>query len=121
MLSVQEGVLVNRWVSLNGKEFKWLLVLPRSLRKQVLDMLHASKSAGHLGREKMLSKVRERYYWVGMTVDVRAYLKQCVACAQKKALQRNIAPPYSMSSWCTTGKNCNRCLNGPLNRNTQRE
>ena len=93
MLSVQEGVLVKRWESQDGKEFKWLLVLPRSLRTQVLDMLHASKSAGHLGREKTLPKVRERYYWVGMTADVTAYLRQCVACAQKKGTSKKHRAP----------------------------
>ena len=93
MLSVQYGVLVKRWESNNGKEFKWLVVLPRSLRKQALDMIHASKSAGHLGREKTLPKVRERYYWVGMSADVRSYVRQCVACAQKKGTPKKHQAP----------------------------
>ena len=37
MLAVKDGVLVKRWESDDGREFKWLLVLPRSLRRQVLD------------------------------------------------------------------------------------
>ena len=93
MLAVKEGVLVKRWESDDGKEFKWLLVLPRSLRKQALDMLHSSKTAGHLGREKTMPKVRERYYWVGMSADVRSYLRQCVACAQKKGTPKKHRAP----------------------------
>ncbi len=93
MLSVKEGVLVKRWESDDGKEFKWLTVLPRSLRKQALDMLHSSKTAGHLGREKTLPKVRDRYYWVGMSADVRSYLRQCVACAQKKGTPKKHRAP----------------------------
>ena len=56
-------------------------------------MLHLSKTAGHLGKEKTMSKVRERYYWVGMSADVRSYLSQCVPCAQKKGTpQKQWAP-----------------------------
>ena len=93
MLAVKEGVLVKRWESDDGKEFKCLLVLPRSLRKQALDMLHSSKTAGHLGREKTMPKVRERYYWVGMSADVRSYLRQCVVCAQKKGTPKKHRAP----------------------------
>ena len=60
MLAVKDGVLVKRWESDDGREFRWLLALPRSLRRQVLDMLHSSKTANHLGREKTMLKVRER-------------------------------------------------------------
>jgi hypothetical protein len=84
MLTVTEGVLAKRWDSEDGKMVRWLIILPKGLRETVLDELHASKAAAHLGREKTLPKVRERYYWVGMNADVRAYLKRCVPCARRK-------------------------------------
>jgi len=92
-LAVRKGVLMKRWESEDGKEFKWLLVLPKSLRKKVLDSLHSSKTAGHLGREKTLPKVRGRFYWVGMSVDVRAYVKRCADCARKKNPPRKSRAP----------------------------
>ena len=93
MLSVRGGALMKRWESDDGNDLKWLLILPRSLRKRVLDELHAAKTAGHLGREKTLPKVRERYYWVGMSSDVRGYVRQCVDCARKKGPSRKYRAP----------------------------
>ena len=83
-LAVKKGVLVKRWESDDGREVRWLIVLPRGLRERVMEELHSSKTAGHLGRDKTLPKVRERYYWFGMGLDVRAFLRKCVGCAQKK-------------------------------------
>jgi hypothetical protein len=93
MLAVKEGVLAKRWETEDGRQIKWLVVLPRTLREQVLDELHASRSAGHLGRNKMKPKVVERYYWAGMDADIRAYLHRCVGCAQKKNPQRKHRAP----------------------------
>ncbi len=85
VLAMKEGVLVKRWENGDGTVVKWLTVLPKTLRKRVLDELHASPTAGHLGRNKTLPKVQERYYWVRMTADVRSYVKQCTGCARKKS------------------------------------
>ena len=93
LLAVKEGVLTKSWESNDGKSRKWLIVLPKSLRGRVMDELHASKAGGHLGRNKLLAKLKERYYWAGMSADVRAYLRQCVKCAQKKGPQRKFKAP----------------------------
>lgn len=93
MMAVRDGVLVKRWESNDGKEFKWLLVLPHALRKKVLDTLHSSKTAGHLGREKTLPKVREKFYWFGLSADVRSYVRKCVDCARKKGTPRKHRAP----------------------------
>ena len=93
VLSVKKGVLAKRWESSDGKIVRWLIVLPKGLRRRVFDELHSSKTAGHLGREKTLPKIGERYYWAGMNADVRAYLRECVACAQKKGPQRKHRAP----------------------------
>jgi hypothetical protein len=83
-LAVKDGILVKRWESGDGAVVRWLTVLPKELRKRILDELHASPTAGHLGRNKTLPKIQERFFWVGMTADVRSYLKQCTDCARKK-------------------------------------
>ena len=93
LLEVKKGVLTKKWESEDGKTIRWLTVLPKTLRARVLDEVHASKTAGHLGRKKVLPKLRERYFWVGMSADVRAYLRRCVKCAQKKGPQRRHRAP----------------------------
>jgi len=93
MLEVKGGVLVKRWESDDGKVIRWLLVLPKGVKERVLDELHASKAGGHLGRNKILPKAKERYYWVGMNADIRAYLRRCVGCARRKSPQKRHRAP----------------------------
>jgi len=65
-LVVEEGVLKRRYHNTSGKS-SWLqLVLPQLLREEVLQELHAGALEGHLGKEKLLGKVKERFYWPGM-------------------------------------------------------
>lgn len=59
-------------------------VVPKILRIEILNQLHDTKSAGHLGREKTLGKVRTRYYWPGMTSDVSCWCQTCVPCQRRK-------------------------------------
>ena len=83
LLAIKKGVLVKRWESDDGKVIRWLTALPRSLRTMVLYELHSSKTAGHLGRNKTLPKLKERYYWAGMGVDLRAFLRVSSAHRRK--------------------------------------
>jgi len=92
-MAVKEGILTKRWEDNDGKSARWLIVLPRTLRGRVLDELHASNAAGHLGRNKVLPKLRARYYWAGMSADLRTYLRQCVGCAQRKSPQQKHRAP----------------------------
>ena len=93
VLAVKDGILVKRWEAADGRVIRWLTVLPKGLRRRVLDELHASPVSGHLGRNKTLPKVQERFFWVGMTADVRSYLKQCTPCARRKAPPKKSRAP----------------------------
>ena len=72
----------------------WLqLVVPHTLREEVLEELHAGALEGHLGEEKTLYKVKERFYWSGMQQDVRDWCQTCETCAtRKRAPKKNLAP-----------------------------
>ena len=92
-LEVRDGILYRRWESADGNTTRWRFVLPRSLISDVLQDLHSSVMAGHLGMTKTLQKVQERFYWVGMKEDVRSFIRQCPNCAShKKAGPRKRAP-----------------------------
>ena len=93
LLEVRDGVLMRRWESDDGKEITWKIVLPRSLRSIVLEELHNSITAGHLGVNKMLHKVQRRYYWVGLAADVRLWVKRCTTCGRlNNPPKKNKAP-----------------------------
>eukprot|EP00795_Rhopilema_esculentum_P001289 gene1289-biopygen9980 len=60
------------------------LVIPTSLRHDVLVACHYDPSAGHLSTVKTYEKVRSRYYWHGMYKDFEHWCHSCVDCAMKK-------------------------------------
>ncbi|CAC5381214.1 unnamed protein product [Mytilus coruscus] len=49
-----------------------------------MHQLHNNRTAGHLGREETLGKLRSRFYWPGMTVDVSRWCQTCGPCARSK-------------------------------------
>lgn len=49
MLVVRDGVLFRKWESKRREEITWKLVLPDTLKKEVLKRLHDNSAAGHFG------------------------------------------------------------------------
>ncbi len=56
----------------------------RALRLQILTESHDAPLAGHLGHNKTLSSVAERFWWPHMSRTVRAYVGSCVVCQRTK-------------------------------------
>lgn len=50
-------------------------------------ILHNAKTSGHLGRERTLHSIRNRFYWPGMTDDVARGCQTCQPCSKKKLKQ----------------------------------
>jgi hypothetical protein len=63
-LAVTNGILERNWESTNGRSKTAQIVIPRSRVKDVLTELHGGPSVGHLGVNKPLNKVRQRFYWL---------------------------------------------------------
>ena len=73
------------------------LFLPISRRLEILKSLHDDPTAGHLKRDKMIEKVRERYHWNGVQSAIENYCKECIACLSRKpAIPKPIAPLVSI-------------------------
>lgn len=82
MLYLDNGVLYRTWIRKDGGHRR-LLVLPEEFRNGALRRLHDDRVAGHLGQQKTLQRIRERYYWVGFTEDVHKWCTNCQVCIQK--------------------------------------
>lgn len=61
------------------------LVVPESLRAELMKELHDSPTAGHLGLERTLRKIKEKYFFRNMRTYVAQYLKSCDLCQKYKA------------------------------------
>ncbi|KRZ85371.1 Protein NYNRIN [Trichinella sp. T8] len=61
-----------------------LLVVLSKWVPDVLQPVHDSPEAGHLGVEKILERLRRRFYWPGQREYVADWCASCDDCAQRK-------------------------------------
>uniref|UniRef100_A0A6G1SFF7 RNA-directed DNA polymerase n=1 Tax=Aceria tosichella TaxID=561515 RepID=A0A6G1SFF7_9ACAR len=82
---LKEGQLYRR--SKRNKNI-YLLVIPESMKKFVLQQAHDAPSSGHFGIKRTIETLRSRFYWPTLDQDVKQYVKTCDKCQLKKADSR---------------------------------
>jgi hypothetical protein len=60
------------------------IVVPEKMRREVLEWAHGDIMSGHLGIEKTLDRLKNRFYWKGMHADVENWINECLTCVSKK-------------------------------------
>lgn len=60
------------------------LVVPESLRNQVMFECHDSPTAAHGGIDRTIHRISQRFYFPGMRCFVTKYLKTCIECQRYK-------------------------------------
>jgi hypothetical protein len=91
---MRDGVLYRQ--RKDGEEVGYQLVLPETYRSRALWGCH--NDVGHMGRERSLELVRERFWWPGMTRDVTDHVSRCGRCVRRKTLPNQRAPMCSIST-----------------------
>ena len=86
---MKDGVLWKQYEAVDGKSTWLQLVVHHCLREAILQDLHAGTLGGHLGAEKTLEKLKERFYWPGMQSDVSIWCHTCSTCATCKSPPQN--------------------------------
>lgn len=59
--------------------------VPQSFRNPLLTAAHSVPGTGHPGISGTLTLLREKYWWPGMTRDVRQFVCSCADCAMAKS------------------------------------
>ena len=80
-LTLNDELLCRRFIHPNGIFNHFQIIMPPSLRKQFIQMLHTTIGSAHLGVKKTLEHIRQRAYWPGWTKDVDRVCRQCAICA----------------------------------------
>ena len=91
---MKRGILYRKYNSDIGEKFQ--LVLPQQYHEEVLRGLH--DDVGHLGRDKTLGLVRERFYWPKMASSVDQKIKNCWRCTTRKTPTNIRAPLVSIKT-----------------------
>lgn len=65
---------------INGENY--LIVIPQKMKQKVLSLYH--DDMGHMGSNKTMSLIKERYYWPGISEDIRKYVEKCTHCLSHK-------------------------------------
>ena len=81
---LKTGILMRKYRSITTPataswDVKHQLVVPSTLREQVMKMAH-EVSSSHLGIRKTTIDVLEYFYWPGVRADIRKFCNACVIC-----------------------------------------
>ncbi|GFX71626.1 transposon Tf2-11 polyprotein [Trichonephila clavipes] len=73
----------------NGR--KWLTIIPKHLRLEILQDFHDASTAGHPGFAKTYNRIRKRFFWPGLYRSVRRYVMHCREYQRRKSIPQK--PP----------------------------
>ena len=83
-LELKDGLLYRIWRDEDKCIDQRQIVTPKPIRSEIMQLLHGSRTSGHLGREKTLKKIQSRFYWPGMTSDIARWCEMCTLCSQRR-------------------------------------
>jgi hypothetical protein len=73
------------------------IVVPKVLRRKILELAHDIPASGHLGMAKTLDRIRNHFYWPGINRDVKTYVRTCDICQKLgKGGRKMFAPLQSL-------------------------
>jgi len=74
LFSIIEGIL----------HFQKRIIVPPTLKANILKSFHDTPTNGHQGFEKTLEKLKRFYWWPNMRNDVDNYIRSCDTCGRNK-------------------------------------
>ena len=80
-LMLKQGVLYRKH-QVNTRT-KLQLVLPQTYIQRAIEGCH--DQVGHLGQDRVLDLLRDRFYWPGIHVNVASYINSCPRCLHRKS------------------------------------
>ena len=59
-------------------------LVPYKFRYAIFQALHGRPETGHFGYDRVYARARDRFFWIGMSVDIKDWLKTCDVCQKVK-------------------------------------
>jgi hypothetical protein len=60
------------------------LVVPKSLKFEVLSACHGDIYSGHFGIERTFARLQLKYFWNTMFEDTSSFVASCIECCSQK-------------------------------------
>lgn len=67
----------------------------------ILKTFHDEPLSGHRGIVETTRKIRDEYFWKGMTNDIKNYVDSCVTCQRNKIQRKSFQAPMVITSQST--------------------
>ena len=77
-------VLINIIILLENKIRLLSSINSKSEIKLTIEEMHCKETAGHLGTDKTIEKIKSRFFWISLNRDVRKFVKECHSCQKVK-------------------------------------
>ena len=61
------------------------IMVPKILRRKVMEVAHDSIFGGHLGIKKTKDRIQTNFYWPGMQGDITSFCRSCDVCQKTTA------------------------------------
>jgi len=79
---IREGVVYHVAFNRRGQPDGLQLLVPASLRNEIMDIVHTALTGSHVGQGKMMSHLFRRAWWPGWRADLRRYYRRCPECSR---------------------------------------
>ena len=79
------GVIYLKWIDPDDKRpTRYRLLVPRKMRSETLQQCHDSVFGAHLGINKTIDRVKQRYHWYLLRSDVKLHIQTCPVCTANR-------------------------------------
>ena len=82
--TIKDGSLYKKKVTNAGTFLR--LCLPRQYKSRVMSSYHDNIMTGHLGQNRTLATICQRFFWKNMEQDIQKYIRACLSCQMTKSV-----------------------------------
>ena len=74
------------------------IIVPKSLRNEVMVLVHRSSTAAHMGNTRSWKRARDNFWWPDMRQDIETYIQGCEECSLNKHVNNPNKAPVAKTS-----------------------
>ena len=74
------------------------VVVPETLRVDVLKLVHRSPTAAHMGNTRSWKRMRDNFWWPHMREDLEEFIRKCEECSVNKHMNKPNKAPVAKTS-----------------------